>query len=295
MISIVVTAFHEPRTIGRAIESIIGQKISEKYELFVSSPDNETIDVVKKYISKNPQIKIFKDPGKGKSYALNLLLSKLKGEILIFTDGDVFLSSNSIMELLKPFSDKKVGCVSGRPVPIEKKSNKYGFWAHFLFDSANELRKKSEKKYNFVECSGYLFAFRNGIIKKIPLDVAEDSIIPHIFYQRGYKVSYSSSAEVYVKNVNNINDWIKQKSRTSKAHENLDKYVNAKKFPRMKNFFNELAGVWKIFVYPSSFEEFLWMVELFLARLFMWFIVFYQIKIKRKNYSDNWERINSTK
>ena len=49
MISIIITAFKEPKTIGKAIESFVSQKIDEEYELIVACPDKETHDVIEKY------------------------------------------------------------------------------------------------------------------------------------------------------------------------------------------------------------------------------------------------------
>ena len=62
MISIIITSFKEPKT-GKAIESFLNQKIREKHEIIVSAPDIETQNIVKRY----KQVKLFKDPGKGKS------------------------------------------------------------------------------------------------------------------------------------------------------------------------------------------------------------------------------------
>ena len=95
MISIVITSFKEPKTIGKAIESFLNQQIKEKYEILVCAPDKETLDVARKYSQKNKKVKIFKDPGKGKMFALNLLFKKIKSEILVFSDGDVFVQKNS--------------------------------------------------------------------------------------------------------------------------------------------------------------------------------------------------------
>ena len=187
MISIVISSFKEPKTIGKCISSIINQKIKEEYELIVSAPDKETLNEVKKYQKKNKNIKINVDPGKGKSYAINLLLPNLKGDILIFTDGDVFLSNNAINEILKEFDDKKIGCATGRPTPIESRNTQYGFWANFLFNAAHDLRKRLRDQGKFFECSGYLEAFRNGVIKNFPLDTGEDSIIPHLFWEKDTK------------------------------------------------------------------------------------------------------------
>ena len=164
MISIVITAFQEPKTIERAIKSITMQKIREDYELIVAAPDKETLLVAKKNADKNHRIKLYKDPGKGKGYALNSLLKKVSGDIIILTDGDVYVSGNSINQILDGFKDKRIGCVTGRPVPIEGKETKYGYWANFLFDSAHKLRTTLKKKGYFIECSGYLWAFRNNII-----------------------------------------------------------------------------------------------------------------------------------
>ena len=49
------------------------------------------------------------------------------------------------------------------------------------------------------------------------------------------------------------------------------------------------------FRYPNSLKEFIWTLSLFFARVYMWLIVYYEIKIKKKDYKDNWERVESTK
>jgi cellulose synthase/poly-beta-1,6-N-acetylglucosamine synthase-like glycosyltransferase len=295
MISIILTAFKEEKTIAKAIESIIGQEL-EDYQLLISSPDINTLMIAKEYAKKNKNIKLFKDPGKGKSYALNLILKKVKGDIIILTDGDVFVSQDSINEIMKIFNkDSRYGCISGRPVPQESRNTKYGYWANFLFDSAHRLRKNLYKNGKFLECSGYLWAFKNNIITNIPLDVAEDTVVPFLFNEKGYKIGYAESAKVYVKNVDNWEDWIKQKTRTTKAHETLSKHVDITSAPRTKSFFNEAFGVFSLFLYPRSLKEFLWSLELFFARLYMWIKVIFDTKIKNKTYQDGWERINSTK
>jgi cellulose synthase/poly-beta-1,6-N-acetylglucosamine synthase-like glycosyltransferase len=288
MISIIITSFREPKTIGRAIKSIVDQEIKEDYELIVSSPDEETQNIVNSYAEKYWRIKLFKDPGKGKTLALNMILPTLKGDIIVLTDGDVFVSRNSINEILKLFEDKRIGCVGGRPVPVEDKSTKWGFFANFLFDSAHEMRFKLWENKEFLEVSGYLWAFRNGIIKEIPVDTAEDSIVPLMFNEKGYTIGYSANAQVYVKNVDNFNDWIKQKVRTSKAHEVLDKYFPNR--PVMKGFSQEAKGALKLFSYPKSLKQFYWFIQLIFMRGYMW----YKAK-KGEKYRDGWQAVGSTK
>ena len=294
-ITFLITAFKEPKTIERAIESALNQKTKQKYEILVSAPDKKTLEVAKKFQKKNKKIKIFKDPGKGKSHALNLIFKKIKTDILILTDGDVFVSSNSFEDLSNLFLNSEVGCITGRPIPQEIKKTKYGYWANFLFDSAHKLRKKAFENNEFLECSGYLFGFRKEFIKRIPLDVAEDTVIPYFFWEKGYSIGYAENAKVYVKNTDNIKDWTKQKIRTSKAHETLEKYVDIKTTPRVKSFKTEANGIKWLLTYPSNLKEFYWSILLGFSRLYMWFIVHLDTKFKKKDYTDNWQRIESTK
>jgi len=295
MISIIITAFKEPDTIGKAIKSFIKQDIEQDYELIVMAPDNETLLEAKKYKDKNPKIKLIRDPGKGKSYAINKLFPKLKGEILIFTDGDVFVSENSVDNILKEFKDPEIGCVTGRPVPTEDRSTKYGYWANFLFHSAHRMRLNAKNENKFLECSGYLWAFRNSIIKEFPLDVAEDTIIPFFFWEKDYKIGYAEDALVYVKNVDNWEEWLSQKIRTSRAHETLDKYVDTSKTPRTKTFTNEALGIFSLFTYPRSLKQLFWSFQLLFARFYMWLLVFKDVYIKKREHKDGWERVESTK
>src|SRR6185295_18184938 len=97
------------------------------------------------------------------------------------------------------FKDNEIGCVTGKPVSIDSKDTKYGYWANFLFAGIDKARKKLSNNKQFFECSGYLFAIRNGIIKEFPLDASENNIIPYLFWKKGYKIKYLDKVEVYVK------------------------------------------------------------------------------------------------
>jgi len=297
MISIIITSFKEPLTIGKAIDSFLNQDIKEKYEIIVSSPDEETADIVNNYSKRYKQVKLFKDPGKGKMRALNLLFKEIKSDILILTDGDVFVSDNSVNEILSAFSDKKIGCVTGRPVPVNDKKTMFGYWAHLLLYGAHKAREKRNSLNKYFTCSGYLFAFRNGIVNEFQTDIPEDAIIPHMFIVEGYGLKYIPKAEVFVKYPDNFNDWIAQKKRVSKAYINLEKVdYKGKKVPKMKSFLNEiLEGTFIAVSYPRTLREIYYTLLLFPARLYMWFYTYYESKIKKQAHKDAWKQIKSTK
>ena len=290
MISIIVTSFHEPN-LEKAIVALVNQKTNYDYNIIVVSPDEEAKKLCDKY-----GVRYFFDPGKGKSYALNLIFKEVESKFLILTDGDVFVSDNMVEEFMKKFENFRVGVVTGRPVPVDKRNNILGYWSHLLFDAgAHMIRKRLYEENKFLECSGYLFGFRNKI-DKIPLNVAEDAYIPYVFYLKDYGIAYTENAKVFVKNPDNFKEWLNQRKRTSKAHETLGDYVDVDKIPRVKSFKNEIVyGFFSALSYPKNLKEIFWTFLLFFARFYMWLGVFYDTKIKRKHYTDVWERIESTK
>lgn len=288
-ISLIITAFKEP-SIDKAIEAALNQTYKGNYEVIVCAPDKETLNTAKKY-----NVKTFVDPGKGKAYALKLLFNKLKSDILILTDGDVFISNNAVESILKNFKDPSVGAATGRPIATNPKNNKYGFFSHLLLDAgAHRIRSELNKKNKFLECTGYLFAIKN-IIKEFPLDVAEDSVIPYLIWKKGYKIKYESEARVYVKYPSEIEDFIKQRKRAGVgSHSRLDKHYPD--FPRVKTFKNELfkGPLWAL-SYPRNFKELIWTLNLFPIRFYIWFSYYFDAKFKKKSYQDGWEKIESTK
>jgi cellulose synthase/poly-beta-1,6-N-acetylglucosamine synthase-like glycosyltransferase len=296
MISIVITSFKEPKTIGKAIRSFVEQDINEDYELYVIAPDEATLDVARKMQKASRKIKTLRDPGKGKSYALNKFLPNLKGRIIILSDGDVYVSNGSVNEIIKYFDNEEIGCVTGRPVSADSRNNMLGYWSHLLCDAgAHKARLRRYKKGKFLECSGYLWAFRNNVVKRFPIDVAEDTVVPYLFREKGYKVGYAPEAKVYVKFPRHLKDFIEQKKRTAKGHESLAKYVNIKKLPRTKSFFNEIFEGHTALFYPRNIKEILWTLFLFPVRLYIWGLVFFHTKVKKDTYKDSWKRVESTK
>ena len=293
-ISIIITSFKEPK-IKQALESLLDQNIDYDYEILVVAPDDGTKEIVNHYNKLNPRVKFYQDPGKGKMYALIQVFKEIKSDIIIATDGDVYTSNNSIQDIMNQFKDPLTGVVGGHPIPLESRDDMWGYFSHLLFYGAHRVRQDGAKQ-GYLECSGYLFAFRNGIIKEFPLDVPEDTIIPMVFWQKGYKIGYAENALVFVKNVDNPKDWLKQKTRTSKAHQQLINYLQTKHVIKVKTFTNELkkGTIWAL-AYFRSIKELYWTFILFFLRLNMWLNVFLDLRFRKRYHTDNWERVSSAR
>lgn len=291
MISIIITAYKEDKTIKKCVLSVTSQKIKSKYELLVIAPDKKTLKAARKTSRK---VKTFKDKGIGKWGALNLAFKKAKGDVLILLDGDTYLKKKSINCIAEKFEDENVGIVSGRVKSTNKRSNLMGYWSHLLTNAAHKERLKRMNRGEFIICSGYLIGLKKGIVKNLPKDLlSEDAYMSHYAWSKGYDTIYAPRAVVMVKYPSNLSDWLKQKRRSAGGYHQLKKYF--KNNPRMRSFLIEaVKGPFYVLSFAKNPVEFAWSLLLFPARLYLWLLTFYDKK-SGKSFKQVWQRVESTK
>lgn len=291
-VSVIITSSHEPKTIGRALKTVLEQDSPQIIEILVISPDEETLTAAKKAAANHLKVIFIKDPGKGKPSALNLAFQKSTGEILVLTDGDVYVSPSALSHLLKPFIDSQVGGTCGRPISINPKDDMLGFWSHFLTDTAHQIRLDYFQKNQFIELSGYLLAIRKRLIKEIPPEtLADDLFLSNLIAKAGSKTVYTPKAGVFVKYPTTLSDWFRQKKRTSFEYMQ-NSYSSGQK---MRTPLKEtLYGLKFALTYFKNLKEFFWLILLFKARFLLWLQIFL-IKTNPSSSRKLWQPIKSTK
>ena len=293
MISIIITSYKEPKTIVKAISCFLNQRIKEKFEIIVVCGDGETLKVAKKHF-KEPNVFIYRDKAKGKSVALNMAFKKAKGDILVLSDGDVYVSPDSLKNLRKHFEDKKVGAVCGHPISIDSRNSMMGFWSHFLTHMADKIRLERVKNNEFIVVSGYLFAMRREVIDELPESLlSEDAYISHKIWEKGYNISYVTDAIVNIKFPSTIRDWMKQKIRSTGGYLEISKMVKNKK--KMRSFSHEAKKVLEPFKYSKNLKEIFYSISLIFFRIILWLTIFYKVGILKKTHKELWVRVESTK
>jgi cellulose synthase/poly-beta-1,6-N-acetylglucosamine synthase-like glycosyltransferase len=293
MLSVLITAFREAATVGRAIESFLPQLPADA-EILVICPDPTTTTVVDGYAVRYPVVRHVADPQRGKPAALNVGLKAAQGDVVVLSDGDVAVADDALAPLLAPFEDPQVGAVSGHPISASPRDALLGYWSHLLTEGIHQMRLARDRAGQFLFCSGYLFAFRRALVDRVPEDaLAEDAVISHLIARQGSRIRYAPQAHVLVRYPTTYQDWLRQKVRSAGGH--AQDYVR-KSPQRMRSAWLEmLNGTWLALRYPSSPREFLWTLLLFAARLHLWLLVFVNVQLLRRPLSDLWQRVETTK
>lgn len=312
MISIIITSWKEPNTIGKCIKCIADRKYSgleTDFEIIQLSPDQETLDAGLKAskelkLSSKEYIQI-QDPRKGKPSALKLAFKKAKGDIWILTDGDTYFGKDSVKYILEPFKNKSVGGVSGRPISMDSRDNMMGYWGHLLSDAGHHRRvttmNSKEGNYylsntSFFPMSGYIMAVRK-IDFDIPSNVlSDDAYISYSIRNNGKQIAYAPKAQCFVKFPTNLKDYYKQKVRSLGGFIQLKQFGVFKKDKQSRSILIEIPYAIFVFKYAKSLKEFWWSLLLFPVRLITWLKIFWERVILKKDMPKlGWERIESTK
>jgi cellulose synthase/poly-beta-1,6-N-acetylglucosamine synthase-like glycosyltransferase len=293
MFSVLITAFREVVTVGRAIEAFLGQ-LPEDAEILVVCPDPETTAVVDDYATRCPPVRHVADPQRGKPTALNAGLKMARGDVVVLSDGDVAVSEDALAPLLAPFKDPQVGAVSGHPVSVSPRDTMLGYWSHLLTDGVHQMRLARDRSGRFLLCSGYLLAFRRELIECVPEDaLAEDAVISHAIFNQGYHTRYAPGARVFVKYPTTYRDWLRQKVRSAGGY--AQDHVRQSSV-RMRSLRLEiLSGTRLALLYPRNPQELLWTLLLFAARLHLWLLVFANVRLLRRPLKALWQRVETTK
>lgn len=216
MITVGIPTHNEEKSIAACINSVLKQ-LSKKDEVLVvaSGCTDNTVPEIKKVMKNDKRVRLIVEPErKGKASALNLIIKHAKWDIIVQTDGDVFIEKNAIYNLIKHFKDPKIGGVSGNPVAIIPKHNLFYDWTIMSYQRAGELREQESRKGIFWHMSGYLLAFRKKALPSVPFAKgAVDAWMGKVIKDNGYKMVYEPNAKVLVKAPKTIKDFINQKAR----------------------------------------------------------------------------------
>jgi len=279
---------------GRAIEAFLAQMPPDA-ELLGVCPDLETAAVVQDYAIRHSAVHHVRDAGRGKPAALTVALKAARGDILMLSDGDVWVEDGAVGALAAVLEDAQVGAVSGRPVSVSPRGTMLGYWSHLLTDAgAHDVRIMRDRSGEFLVCSGYLFAFRRGLIECVPEDaLAEDAVISHRIAEQGYRIRYAPEARVFVKYPTTYRDWLRQRVRSAGGY--AQDYVRCSPV-RMRSARLEIVqGTPRALRYPRTLREFVWTLVLFAGRLHLWALVFVNVRLLNRPLGELWQRVETTK
>jgi len=205
-VSIGICAYNEEANIGQLLARL--SRLPYEVIVVASGCTDKTMPIVRTYAKARLVIQKQRE---GKASAVNEILHRAKGEIIILQGADIIPTEFCYKYLLKPFEDKQIGMVGAHPIPVDNRNKLMGKIAYLLWEVHHQSALKHPK-------AGEVCAFRN-IVKSIdPNTPVDEASIEYEIVKQGYKVAYAPMAVVLNKGCETIADLLKQRKRIYHGH-----------------------------------------------------------------------------
>jgi len=162
------------------------------------------------------EVKVLHQPERqGKTAALNRALKFIDTPFVVFSDANTILRPDSIMRLMEPFSDERVGCVAGEKritrnyADVAAGAGEGTYWRYEAW-----LKIQESKYSSALAAAGELYAIRTSLFKPVnPDSIIDDFIISMDIARQGYLIKYQPLAIAEETSSLNIKEELKRKVR----------------------------------------------------------------------------------
>jgi cellulose synthase/poly-beta-1,6-N-acetylglucosamine synthase-like glycosyltransferase len=211
VISVVVPAYNNQKTIGPCLDALLAQTAPhDAYEVVVVD-DGSADDTAQ--MAEERGVRVIRQPNRGPGAARNMGAQHAAGDVIVFVDADSVPDKHFVEKLAAPFCDPEIAGASG-----EKKTLQTNLWARFVqaeYDFKYE-RIAAHPIIDFVDSSTAAYRRKvflgNGGFDTMMLE-AEDTELSFRLSERGYKMVLVRDAIAYHTHPESLIDFLVRKYR----------------------------------------------------------------------------------
>ena len=214
-VTLIISAYNEEKVIEEKIRNSLALDYPrEMLEIIVVSDASTdgTDDIVRRYIAEG--VILQRMPArKGKTAGLNEAVPRSRGEVIVFSDANVFYARDVIQKLVRNLADPTVGCVTGNSCYLDSEASNAGknentYWGYERF-----LKIKESQVGSMVGSDGAIFAVRKDVATPLGPDDINDFVMPLQVVSQGYRNVFEPEALCYERAVSQLAQEFRRKVR----------------------------------------------------------------------------------
>ncbi len=255
-ISVILPVHNEARHLANRLGELTALEYpSDRLELVIVSDGSTdgSDEIVAAAAARDPRIRLVRiDDRRGKGNALNAGVAAARHEVFVFIDAGIALEPRAIVNIVAPFADPTVGCVSGE-------DRIRGFSGEGLYGRYEmALRRGESAIHSLVGASGSFYAMRRAATPVYPEGQAPDFVAVLHTVSRGMRAVSEESATGWMGALDSHADEFRRKVRTLlRGMAALAAYAHLLN-PRR-------AGVFALFLWSHKLMR--WLVPFFLVAM----------------------------
>lgn len=198
-VSFVIIARNAEKCVVKKLENSLSLSYpSEDHEIvFFSDGSTDNTVNLAKGVSGN-KIRVFSSSThEGKNNGLNQAVKECRGDIVLFSDVDVLLDKDTVLKMVRHFSDAGVGGVCGDKALLKVRmdistSQTY----HLRFERT--IKELESFTGSISSNDGTLYAIRRNLYKPLPPGVTDDLYVCLSVVRQHYRFLFEPEAKAYI-------------------------------------------------------------------------------------------------
>jgi cellulose synthase/poly-beta-1,6-N-acetylglucosamine synthase-like glycosyltransferase len=229
--AVCVCAYNEARIIDRKVQNLLALKAHDpdvELLVYVDGATDGTAQLLERY-AQEIDVCIAAER-RGKTHGMNVLASRTRAPILVFSDANVMLDPECLEEFRRQFSDPQVGCVCGNLIytnPGESVTSASGS-AYWRFEQA--VKRLELDSGSVIGADGSLFAVRRSLRRPPPDDIIDDLYVSLMVLCQRFTVVQSMRARAYEESVSYAREEFTRKVRIACQAFNVHRLL----WPRLR-------------------------------------------------------------
>ena len=239
MISFIIPAYNAGKTIGRTINSIIGQEgTNMDYEVIVvdDGSDDDLKEKMEEFKNEK-RVKYFYKENTGVSDTRNYGVNQAIGEYIIFVDSDDYISKDLLKDI-EPYINNEIELIKWKPVFVDAEGNIIKKEEGYSFNKVSGEKGFNLLfgKDNLIDCL-WNYAIKKELVLEFPKGMYHEDFatMPLIILKAKTMVSINKYEYFYVQSQNSIMRNQNEEMERKKLQDKLVHYDNliraSKKMP----------------------------------------------------------------
>ena len=198
-VSFLIAAYNEQNVIATKLGNTLALDYpKECLQVVVAADgsDDHTAQIVEIFAERGVELS-YDYHRRGKMAAINRALPRLKHEIIVFSDANNLYAPDALIELVKPFSDPKVGAVTGsKNIMDDPDAHAKADGLYWRYESA--IKKYETALGSCTGAAGEILAIRRSLYQPPPDHVINDDFFIGMgVLRQGYRLVYVPTAHSY--------------------------------------------------------------------------------------------------
>lgn len=198
-VSILIAAYNEQEVIAAKLENTLSldyPKDCMQIVVAVDGSDDQTAEIVQTFEDRGVELS-YDVRRRGKTAAINRAVPRLRHEIVVFSDANNFYATDALLELVKPFSNPKVGAVTGsKNILDDLDAHARADGLYWRYESS--IKKNETRIGSCCGVAGEILAIRRFLYQPLPDHVINDDFFFGMnILRQGYRVVYAPEAQSF--------------------------------------------------------------------------------------------------